>query len=485
MKIRTRLILLALGSILIPIVIMLIAWYLGYRYSEERKPITPRMTDRIIADFERSLAAYVEKEGASGALPAGGGVAFVPPDIPEGLRALLLDGERTVLFSNVEGIPVGTGRDEWPLLMFSPDAQEGDGRMSRFLMSIPLWVKEEVRGTLILGIPSPPASGGKRPPRRPPLYLRILDRGALGFGAFVLFASVMVFFIVRSVNRSTRKLEYATRRVAEGDLNFELVPRGNDELASLTRSFESMRRELGESRAQRSRFLMGVSHDLKTPLTSIEGYLEAVRDGLADTPEKLTRYLSIIGEKTGVLKERIVHLIDYVKMETGEWKLNNERVLLADFLRNVAAVCGEEASLFKRSFAAHIDLPPGLAVCGDRSLLTRAFENLMSNALQYAGENDSISLDALKAGEEVTIAFSDTGPGIPRDQIQRIFEPLYRGSTSRSGRGTGLGLTVVRSIFNSHGWTIGVDSSPGEGVAFTIVVPLAGGTGTGEEGAPC
>ncbi|MFW6180636.1 MAG: ATP-binding protein [Spirochaetota bacterium] len=462
MKIRTRLILLAAGAILIPILVMGIAGYLSYRYTEEKRLITPHMTDQIAAGFERALA---------------GGLREVPP-LPEGMDALVFDPEGVLVYSSTtddpsggrQGVVAAAGSALRPLLLAPPSRAEERQQGRRFIMSIPLWVNGEPRGTLVLGFPPRPPREGKGHPRRTPLYLRIMERGVYGFGAFVVFASVMVFFIIRSINRSTGGLERATRKVAEGDLDFELHARGNDELAALTRSFESMRRELRETRDQRARFLMGVSHDLKTPLTSIEGYVEAVRDGLADTPEKLHRYLGIIQDKTELLRERILHLIDYVKMETGEWKLRNEEILLGDFLGDLARTFQDEFTLVGRDFSADIRLPPGLKVKGDRDLLARAFENLATNAIRHTGEHDAVSLTARAGDGRVTVTFSDTGPGIPSEHIEHLFEPFYRASASRREQGTGLGLSVVKSIFASHGWEIEVSSAPGEGTIFRIQV---------------
>ena len=469
MKIRTRLILLAAGAILIPVLVMGIVGYLSYRYTEEKRSITPQMTDRLVADFEDALAKSLDQEPRVDDPDTVQGALQGVPELPEGMDALVFDRSGALIYTSMPDMRFDTDLALELLVLQSPVQQDAVGRGRRFIISTPLWVDGEVQGNLVLRFPPRPMRGDK-PPRRTPLYLLILERGILGFGAFVVFASVMVLFIMRSINRSTGGLERATRRVAEGDLDFELKPRGNDELSSLTRSFESMRRELRESRAQRSRFLMGVSHDLKTPLTSIEGYVEAIRDGLADTPDKLKKYLGIIQDKAEVLRDRILHLIDYVKMETGEWKLHNEEIVLRDFLHDLTRAFQDEFSLFGREFHANVELPPGFKVKGDRNLLTRAFENLMTNAIRYTGENDVVSLSARVRGNEVVVSFSDTGPGISREHIDHIFEPFYRATASRREQGAGLGLSVVKSIFSSHGWTIEAISPPGEGTTFSIHV---------------
>ena len=240
-----------------------------------------------------------------------------------------------------------------------------------------------------------------------------------------------------------------------------------------------MRRNLKESIARRSRFIIGVSHDLRTPLTSIKGYLEAISDGLAKDPEKLERYLSVIGEKSKVLEERIGKLIDYVNMETGEWRMRQEKLSLYNLLAEIAELYREDASVFKRAFHSYLNIPETLHIMGDRDLLLRCFENLFDNAIRYTREGDTITLRALPKGEGVFVTFEDTGEGISRDGLVRVFEPFYRGSGSRREQGSGLGLSIVKSIIDAHGWSIGVESVYGENTVFSIhIYPVINGTST-------
>lgn len=453
MKLRAKLMLLALGSILIPIVVMGMSTYISYRYFQKVRPASPHAIDRIIAHFETELARRAE----TGAVEPLGD----PPAPFSGHELAVIDKEGVVVYSSSSHFTPGRVRSLGPLI-----GEEGDLR-ERHLLTIPLVVENEVIGSLLILFPQRPYGDRKGVP----FHVRVLERGIFGFMAFVVFASVMVLIIMRSLNRPLKRLMAATRRIAEGDLNFELLPRGKDELASLTKSFDSMRSELKEAQARRSRFLMGVSHDLKTPLTSIEGYIEAISDGFADDPKKMKKYLSIIREKSHLLEERIVQLIDFVKIETGEWRLKNEDLNLAEFLRDVAGVYGEDAVIFGRSFSARIDVEPGFVVRGDRPLLFRAFENLIINAMQHTGESDAIVLEAYCDEKGAVINVRDTGGGIPGDDLDRIFDPFYRRSSSRREPGTGLGLSVVRSIFTSHGWSVEAASHPGEGTTFIIRIP--------------
>ena len=452
MKVRTKLILLAAGAIIIPILVIALVGFLGYTYGRKKTPITPRKVDTVVEHFEKKLAEYYRRGSNENELT-------LPEDIPDVFDILIVDNEKKVIFSHRSGTSQEPIRDITSFLEI-PQRKQNE----QFILSFPLMIHGETKATIILKFPPNPNKDVKRPP----LYIHILERGIIGFGAFFVFSIVMVFLIMKSINRSIQKLENATRQVAEGDLDFALKTQGNDEFSSLTRSFEAMRTALKENTDQRARFLMGISHDLKTPLTSIEGYLEAIVDGFADNPEQLNKYISIIRQKSGLLEERIVQLIDFAKMETGEWTNKNEEIALGRFLDTMAAGYQEDASVLKRFFRSNIDLPNGFTVTGDRNMLTRAFENLMANAIQYTREGDTISLEAHLTDEGVVISFMDTGIGIPEAELSKIFEPYYRGTPSRREHGTGLGLSVVKSILNSHGWSISVTSEPGKGSIFYI-----------------
>jgi signal transduction histidine kinase len=292
--------------------------------------------------------------------------------------------------------------------------------------------------------------------------------------ALLVFSSLMSFLILRSLNRSILTLEGATRRIAEGNLDFELPARGNDRIASLTRSFDSMRRALKEEYARRARFIMGVSHDLKTPLALIQGYVEAIADGYAAEPDSQKRYLSIILDKTRRLDGMIADLIGFVRMETGEWRMTHRDVAARQFLTDIARRFSEDALILRRDFSWSIDLADEVTVRMDEGLFARALENLVGNAIRYTDEKGKISLSARREGGEIALLIADTGIGIPAEDLSRIFDPFYRGTNSRRETGFGLGLTTVKSIIEGHGWIIGVSSEVGRGTTFTIRIPVSG-----------
>ncbi len=375
--------------------------------------------------------------------------------IPPSIDLLILDSSERVVLSTIENfkrdervsaaalheyIQENMGLFEFQILPYNPAA----GSPGQLIAKIPhsSWIKFGVVRHLMLSIP---------------LML-------------ILFSSLMSISIVRSIRRSIQTLESATRRIAQGDLNFELKTKGSDDIALLTRSFEEMRLKLREEYARRARFLMGVSHDLKTPLALIEGYTGAIQDGYADSPEKLEKYLSIIKGKSHLLEERISHLIELIKLETGDWQATHRQVALKDFLDDLGKRYRQDAGVLGCDFKYSVDIPETLTVNMDPGLVTRALENLINNAIRYSDKKGAIRLETEISDDRVCIAIINSGSGISAEDIGYIFEPFFRGSNSRREEGFGLGLATVRSIINSHGWEIEVKSN--EETVFSIYINL-------------
>ncbi|MFW5783576.1 MAG: sensor histidine kinase [Spirochaetota bacterium] len=233
-----------------------------------------------------------------------------------------------------------------------------------------------------------------------------------------------------------------------------------------------MRRQLKDQFDRGSRFLMGLSHDLKTPLSSIVGYVDAIRDGHADSAEKLEKYTSIIKTKAALLESRITALIDYAKQETHEWETSLEPVELRPFLAEFVEIAEIEAAAKGHPFSHLVDVPDGLAVRMDPAMVTRALENLLDNAFRYAFDHGAIGLEARATSKTVVVAISNEGEGIADADTARIFDPLFRTSHGRNSPGFGLGLSTVRSVVTSHGWSIDVHSVPGGITRFIVTIPL-------------
>ncbi|MDR2601765.1 MAG: HAMP domain-containing histidine kinase [Spirochaetaceae bacterium] len=308
---------------------------------------------------------------------------------------------------------------------------------------------------------------------RPPLFP--LVSAILLFAALVIFAISMSLFIARSITRSVLVLEDATKRIAEGDLDLTVDVRGSNEITSLTSSLNKMRAALKENENRRYRFVMGVTHDLKTPLALIRGYTEALKDGVIGDPGSRVNAVNIIISKADQLEGMINDLIEFVRMDTGEWRNRLQKINLGEFLKSFARRVSMDAELFHHHTAIDITLPPSLFVPLDERLAVRALENLVNNAIRYTPAGTTVRLGAALAENAVRITVSDNGPGISKDDLPYVFEAFYRGSSSRREEGMGLGLSIVKWVVTSHGWSIAVSSNSEGATAetcFTITVPL-------------
>ena len=422
------------------------------------------------AEVGRELRRAVEPDGSGGLRVRRG---YQPP---AWLSLIVTDKVGLVVYSNLASVTVGSvskgfldARSEDSANFSAPySASPSPGKKPICFYAETVEFRGETLGSYY-AIADPIDLRGSDE-NNAPLY-RLFALGLLSLVA-VTIGGLASAILARSVMR----LERAAGRIASGDLESQVQVRGIREIGALAEAMDRMRATLREDRDRRARFLAAVSHDLRTPLTSIGGYLEAVEDGLADDPETLRRYVEIMHGKARLLEGRIQGLLEFARMETGEWRLGFERLALEPFLSSLCAEFGEDAGLTGRGLAPLLGGSRGIAVLADAALLRRAFENIISNALRYSPPGGLVSLAARRgssgaAGVGLIIEIDDEGPGIVEADRQRIFEPFYRGSGAREGEGNGLGLYIARSVLRGHGWDIEASSSPTGGARFSVVIP--------------
>lgn len=290
---------------------------------------------------------------------------------------------------------------------------------------------------------------------------------------FETLSITVIILIAKSVSNSIEIIQKATQKIANGELDTKLEisgRRNSNEILQLTEDLERMRKALKENLERRSRFIMGISHDLRTPVALIKGYSEAVSDGIVNSIDDIKKSISIINTKAGLLESMINDLINYIKMDNTEWKKTLRPVELKSFLKDFSTNMEGAAELYKRKISSSIEIEEQ-QVLMDKNLFTRALENIYGNALRYTNDGDSISLEAKKNPLGKTeISISDTGVGIPEEDLEKVFELFFRASNSRRENGMGIGLSVVKSIIDSHGWSINVKSKPNQGTTFTITL---------------
>ena len=216
----------------------------------------------------------------------------------------------------------------------------------------------------------------------------------------------------------------------------------------------------------RKDFVANVSHELKTPLTSIKGYTEALIDGAIDDSKKAKEFLNIISNHTDRLNNIITDLLQLSYIESGQYKPKASKAGLKAVVDKAAGLL--KANIEKKHFILNIQIPEDLTVIADEDKLSLVFVNLIDNAIKYTSEKGTITIKAEGKNKDVLISVADTGMGIPKYDLVRIFERFYRVDKERSSElgGTGLGLSIVKHIIESHGGRVWAESEPNKGSSF-------------------
>ena len=289
---------------------------------------------------------------------------------------------------------------------------------------------------------------------------------------------VILITIFFNITNSITNLENKTQSIADGNLSEKIDINGNDinEITSISNSLEKMRKSLLEAQNQKNKFLMGISHDLRTPVSIIKGYTEAILDGIIIEKTEVNKALELITAKTTQLESMIDTLINFMKLNSTDIRQKLVPESITELITNFAKEASITATVFRRNLKYSINFQKNICIPLDHQLVSRAFENLYNNALRYTKENDSIFINSYDDDEYIYFSIEDTGKGIEKEDLANIFNLFYRGTNSRREEGMGIGLSVVKNIVETHGWKISVESEIGEGSCFTILIPLSTAT---------
>ncbi len=294
------------------------------------------------------------------------------------------------------------------------------------------------------------------------------------FRYLLITICILSFIGINRMRKHLKKLEIATSNIASGDYDTPINIEKKDSFIFLDNSLENMRVQIKEDRHQLARFFAGVSHDLKTPLSSIIGYTEALRDGMAEDEETKKKYLNIIHDKSEILVERISSLINYIRITDQGFKTTLKSTKLYPFLENLCKDIYQELNFKEIDFESHINFNKEYETQFDSALLTRALENLIENSVKYGDCSKPIILSSTQGYSGLSISIINSNKStIKPESLNHIFEPFYRGDNSRQGLGFGLGLATVQSIVASHGWKIKarIDEIQNT-ISFTITIPI-------------
>jgi signal transduction histidine kinase len=302
------------------------------------------------------------------------------------------------------------------------------------------------------------------------LLIPIIEGGLVA----LLLSLVLAYALSRWVADPLQKMVLAARNYPSQTMQ-PVPPRGPREVQDLTRAFNSMVHRVESAQRSQRDFVANVSHELKTPLTSIQGFAQAIVDGTADSPEARRQAAQIIQDEAGRMHRLALDLLDLARFEGGTAELAMSAVDPGELLRGVAEKFSLQVQ--KARVDVRVSVPENLSpIMGDGDRLAQVFTNLVDNALKFTPENGTIELSARADQAWMEFLVTDSGVGVDAEALPRLFDRFYQADPARAGgegRGAGLGLTIAREIVQAHGGKIGVRSSVGHGTTFTIRLPLA------------
>jgi two-component system OmpR family sensor kinase len=394
-------------------------------------------------------------------------------------RILLLDGQGTVRFDS---------KDRWVGEQLEEPARASDvrGRIQG-VFAAPAGGRWVFFGQVV-----PAASGDTRlivlfvsRPQVLPWFVENLLPPVVRAGVVALVLSILLALLVsRSVAGPLRRVAGAAEAIARGETRTRAPVSGPAEVRGLARSFNTMADQVEAAQRSQRDFVANVSHDLKTPLTSIQGFSQALLDGTASTPETTARAARVIHEEAGRMRRMVDELLILARFDAGQIVMARNRVELGLLLRKCVEKLSPQAQA--ASVTLELDALEDLSITGDADRLAQVFANLLDNSVAHtpAGGRVTVAAHSVEAGSVggqperreignmVEVTITDTGEGIPSDDIPRIFERFYQVDKARKrSRGTGLGLAITKEIVEIHGGTITAESVVGLGTRFTVRLP--------------
>lgn len=309
---------------------------------------------------------------------------------------------------------------------------------------------------------------------------------SIGILAIVIIVGISQYFrkkLEDQIMEPIEKLIEAANRIEDGNFEERVEYQGDEEFEKLCHTFNTMQESLkaGIDRAEaydqaRTEMIAGISHDLKTPLTSIKGYIKGVKDGVANTPQKQEQYLDIAYQKACSMDVLLQKLFYFSKLETGDMPMYPVETDLGSFLRKM--IDENEKDLKEKNADILFLAPPErIMVRIDHDQMHRVLHNIIENSLKYrCREHVLIQINLIKKEENVIFKITDDGDGVPEEKLPHLFEQFYRGDETRNSRidGDGLGLYISKRVIEQHGGWIGASNHGG--FCVTIVLPLVNKT---------
>ena len=376
-------------------------------------------------------------------------------------RLLLFDARRRLVADSMRGQAAYLEMPLLPRFRLASATSAADGQ---------LWLYELTRlnggGWLMVATPRPAVP--LLSVLRDQFFLPIFQAAMVS----LVLSLVLAYWVARWVANPIQRLVDASHQMPDRSLS-PLNEEGPREVKELVRAFNAMTARVQASQESQRDFVANVSHEMKTPLTSIQGFAQAILDGTADTPEELDQAAGIIYSESGRLHRLVLDLLDLARLDAGTANLKNEQVDVSSLLGNIDekfTLQAQKADVTISVKSVQLPLIPG---DGDR--LAQVLTNLVDNALHHTQPGGTVTLSAILEPDWLVIQVGDDGEGIPPEILPHIFDRFYRGDPSRSNgqdHGAGLGLAIAREIVIAHHGTITAQSVPGQGSIFTVRLPL-------------
>jgi signal transduction histidine kinase len=308
------------------------------------------------------------------------------------------------------------------------------------------------------------------------------------FGGLILILVVtnglLTYFVSKSIIRPIRELQFATKEIKEGNLNISIQSTSKDELGQLAQGFEEMRVRLKESiemqkayEENRKELIANISHDLKTPITTIKGYVEGIQDGVANSREKVARYINTIHKKSMELDHLIDELFLYSKLDLQRQTFHFEQIPFDYYLQDYVEELRFDVEGKNVSVTLEIEKGKNYLINGDREHLKRVITNIVGNSLKYNDkQHKKLSFKLTSLVSHILVTLEDNGTGIDENSLPFIFDRFYRADLARGTEkgGSGLGLSIAKRIIEEHHGAIWAESKNGQGTTILFTLEKAG-----------
>ncbi len=307
-----------------------------------------------------------------------------------------------------------------------------------------------------------------------------MEMFVIGICILVGAGILLTYWIYRSILRPLGKLQEATKKIRDGNLDFTLEVEDEDEIGQLCQDFEEMRirlKESGEEKVQYDReskeLISNIAHDLKTPITAIKGYAEGIMDGVASSPERLDKYIRTIYNKANDMDRLIDELTFYSKIDTNRIPYTFSRINVAQYFKDCVEEVGldMEAKGIELGYFNYVD--EDVMIIADAEQLKRVMNNIIGNSEKYIDKKKGIINIRIKdVGDFIEVEIEDNGRGIAQKDLPNIFDRFFRADSSRNSSkgGSGIGLSIVRKIIEDHGGRIWATSKEGIGTEIHFVL---------------